>query len=199
MSARPPQAGGLRRRRPGTVIPNEVIFMRRDVCGKVKGSGRRGNREARLTGGKAHRREGDRSLQWLLSDPGLGRDMLGRARGGGGGSGEGGGAAGLRSAWPSSRGSGWGLQGSSVQQSPGPPRAQLQLGPNSWEGAAPAPHRAQPEISLFRQGLLVVLPVPSPSEPPGQFSVARQLPRGQGGRGQGVCPDPPSLSQETTP
>lgn len=54
-------------------------------------------------------------------------------------------------------------------------------------------------ISLFRQGLLVVLPVPSPSQPPRQFLVARQLPRGQGGCGQGVCPDPPSLSQKITP
>ena len=49
---RSPSAWGLRRRWPGTVLPNEVIFMRRDVCGKVKGSGRKGNRETGSQAGK---------------------------------------------------------------------------------------------------------------------------------------------------
>ena len=134
---RSPSAWGLRRRRPGTVLPNEVIFMRRDVCGKVKGSGRKGNRETRLAGGKGTVHFSDCFLtlgwggMWEGKDPGWWRGERGR-RGWG---------------WPSLglaklQGLGLGLHGGSVRQSPGPPRAQLQCGPNySWEGVAPAPHR----------------------------------------------------------
>ena len=136
----PLRQGGSEGGGQGLSFPKKLFLCTEMFVGKSRGVG--GEEIER----PAHRREGDRSLQWLLSDPGLGRDGVcgGRAQGGGGGSGERGDVAALRSAWPSSRGSGWGLQGASVQQSPGPPRAQLQLGPNySWEGAAPAPHRAR--------------------------------------------------------
>lgn len=119
-----PSAWGLRRRRPGTVFPNEVIFMRRDVCGKVKGSGRKGNRETQLAGGKGTVHFSDCLLTlgwggtWEGKDPGWWWGERGR------------------------RGWGWTSLGLAKLQGLGPGAAGGLCTAKPWSSQGPAPTRA---------------------------------------------------------